>query len=101
MKNVNVKDVYTKIDEGAYNVEFVKGLSKFNKEERAKELKAYNEKNSKKVQEFEVDAIDAVGLKDHPRAGKAFGLAWRNGHAYGYGEVMNHLEEIADVLIGD
>lgn len=48
---------------------------------------------------FKADAIDEAGLKDHPKAEKAFALAWSSGHAYGYPEVFNHLLPLAELLL--
>ena len=64
-------------------------------------IEAYNEEENRITTEFQKDAIEAVGLKGHPRADKAYSLAWSNGHACGFREVFSHLVDIADVLIGD
>lgn len=49
-------------------------------------------------QEFHDDAIEAAGLTGHPKAEKAYSLAWQNGHSSGFSEVFYHLKDIADML---
>lgn len=48
---------------------------------------------------FQVDALADVGLTHHPKAKKAFELAWSYGHASGLREVYDHLVELADLLL--
>ena len=47
---------------------------------------------------FKADALAEVGLTNHPKADKAYGLAWENGHASGLSEVYNHLMRYAELL---
>jgi len=48
--------------------------------------------------EFVDDAIDYVGLTNHPKKNKIFGFAWGHGHADGYESVLSWLEEITDLV---
>lgn len=48
---------------------------------------------------FEADAIDFVGLKGHPRAGKAFSMAYDRGRSGGYSEVLNALIDYAELML--
>jgi len=48
--------------------------------------------------QFKTDALAFVGLTNHPKAEKAFEIAWEHGHAEGYGNVLCWLEELADLL---
>jgi hypothetical protein len=49
-------------------------------------------------QDFFAEAIEAVGLTGHPKASKAFSLAYDYGHSSGYLSVLNYLDEIANLL---
>ncbi len=42
---------------------------------------------------------EEYGLIDHPKAETLWGLAWEHGHACGYGEIINHYEDFAALLI--
>lgn len=59
----------------------------------------YHEAASKLREKFKMDALAEVGLANHPRRDKAFDLAWDRGHAYGYREVYQNLEELAQLLL--
>jgi len=48
---------------------------------------------------FKEDALRDVGLEGHPRADKAFQLAWREGHSDGFFEVHDWLLDLAELLI--
>lgn len=45
---------------------------------------------------FKEDALEEVGLSDHPKKDKAFAFAWEHGHSAGYPAVMVWLEELVD-----
>ena len=48
--------------------------------------------------QFEKDALAVLGLDDHPKAGKLCAIAWDYGHASGYPEIWNYLQELAELL---
>lgn len=48
--------------------------------------------------EFKRLAISYVGLQNHPKADKVFAKAWDEGHSSGYMEVLNYLEDLADLV---
>lgn len=50
---------------------------------------------------FTVDAIEWAGLTGHPKAEKAFAMAYEDGHSGGMEEVANHLIRYADLLLND
>jgi len=79
-----------------------------------KALKAYEEtslKNYKEEKEayekekyrlqalFKKDAIEESGLEGHPKAEKAFTLAYREGHSGGYFDVYYYLTIFAELLL--
>lgn len=51
-------------------------------------------------EKFYDDAIDDVGLKEHPKASKAYEFAYDRGHSSGHGDVYSYLVEIAELLLG-
>jgi hypothetical protein len=61
--------------------------------------KQYKEDLARLEQEFKNDAIEAVGLKDHPKAEKAYALAWDHGHSAGFSDVLGYLSEFADLIL--
>lgn len=48
---------------------------------------------------FSADAIAYCGLTGHPKAGMAFSMAYARGHSSGYSEVLQELEELAELLL--
>ncbi len=52
-----------------------------------------------KGEDFSEDAIEYCGLKGHPKADKAFAMAYERGHSYGYSEVLQELKELAELLL--
>lgn len=70
-------------------------------------LKEYQEKNEQYqkeqrriFQQFKVDALEEVGLTNHPKSEQAFNLAYERGHSGGYSDVYNELLDLADLLLG-
>jgi hypothetical protein len=60
---------------------------------------AYQEEAARLFAAFYEDALKEVGLTDHPKAAKAFNLAYQQGHANGFNEIFLHLCDIANVLL--
>ena len=48
--------------------------------------------------EFKAEALVAVGLADHPKADKAWRMAWGQGHSEGLESVLEYLIDLADLL---
>lgn len=48
---------------------------------------------------FKADALKECGLEGHPKADKAFSMAWDRGHSGGLPEVYGYLEELAELLL--
>ena len=67
----------------------------------AKARDSYNQKKRELRELFEKDAIEAVGLENHPNKDKIFSKAWDDGHAHGLQEVMGCLEQLADLVDDD
>ena len=66
---------------------------------RRGQRKAHQDEEARLMARFQVDALADVGLTHHPKAKKAFELAWSHGHASGLREVYDHLVELADLLL--
>lgn len=48
---------------------------------------------------FANEALTDVGLLGHPKADKAFALAYDRGHAHGYHEIHQELRALAELLL--
>jgi hypothetical protein len=47
---------------------------------------------------FYHDALSALGIVGHPKADKAYQIAYENGHAGGMSEVFGYLMDLAELL---
>jgi len=56
------------------------------------------ESNKKRSDAFYNDAIEAAGIAKHPLKDYLWGLAWDQGHASGFEEIVNYLLEYTDAL---
>lgn len=90
-------DIRTNIKNGVYNSQepYPSGLSGL---ERMEALNAYHTSQRLGLTLFKADALEEVGLTNHPKADKAYELAWSRGHSSGFAEVLFELEELADLL---
>ena len=62
-------------------------------------LAEYRNETNRLWNEFKKDAIDDVGLLNHPKADKAYNMAYERGHSEGLYSIYDELCEIADLLI--
>ena len=62
-------------------------------------MKAYRQHSNDLHNLFKKDALDDVGLKDHPKAEKAWEMAYEKGRSEGNYSVYQELCELADLLI--
>lgn len=69
------------------------------KEKREEKLLVYNNRKQELEGEFKKDALEDVGLTDHPAANKAWNFAWEEGHSSGMYSVYSFLERIAEVIL--
>lgn len=90
------QSVREKLEAKAYSVswEYPQGPRKSNREAFA----AYAAEQRRLDAQFTMDAVAEVGLKDHPKAAQIFEKAWSSHHAYGYLEVFQELEELAELF---
>lgn len=47
---------------------------------------------------FKKEALEHVGLENHPKKDLIYSKAWEDGHAYGFSEVLCHLESLSDFI---
>lgn len=59
---------------------------------------AHNADEARLVVQFQADLEEENGVKGHPKAEKLFDLAWGYGHSSGLNEVMQHYEELVELL---
>ena len=68
------------------------------KSDGSKDWKAYRELLNKTNLQFKHDLVEAYGVANNPNVEKAYRLAWENGHAFGYGEVVYHFDQLVELL---
>ena len=88
-----IGDEYKEINEAAVKI-YEQKLKEY-KEARIK----YNNDVSTKNAQFKVDALNEVGLFNHPRADRIFDYAWNKGHSGGLREVLLELEDLANLFL--
>jgi len=59
---------------------------------------AYNRESGEIYDTFKADVLAELGLTDHPKADKLFGMAWDHGHSSGYSDVLSWAEEFAELV---
>jgi hypothetical protein len=74
--------------------------SKYNTKEAFREARKEHHQETYRLEAmFKADALDETGLTGHPKAEKAWALAWDRGHSSGLYEVLGNLQELADLLL--
>lgn len=68
------------------------------KVEYAKNLSAHQEAEAERLRQFKVDLFVAYGVTGHPKAEKAFKLAWEFGHSAGLYEVELYFSTLATLI---
>jgi hypothetical protein len=74
----------------AYKIE-VEECEKFRKE--------WGKWESKVIENFRNDALDSCGLTGHPKADRAWYLAWEKGHSSGFDAILEHLSDLSELLL--
>lgn len=62
-------------------------------------MKGYRQESNKLLHKFKEDALKEVGLLGTKWADKAWNKAYEDGHASGYNEIFQHLEDLADIIL--
>ena len=60
--------------------------------------KEYDEETARLTKLFYEDSVLELGIKNNPKVGKAWEMAWDNGHSSGLYDVYNCLIEYADLI---
>jgi hypothetical protein len=95
------EDVYDRLNKGYYAnpLAYPDASTYPDKETRMQALKEYREAGHLTDAKFRDDALEACDLKGHPKADKAYSMAWDRGHSSGYHDVLINLKELSDLLI--
>ena len=59
---------------------------------------AYKANDEALLAKFKYDLLAEHGLLEHPKADRAYALAWDEGHSSGLEEIVNYFEGYADLL---
>ena len=62
------------------------------------QVKLYQVEEARLLDLFRHDALEDVGLLNHPKAGKAMAFAWEHGHSDGLSSVHYWLKEVSELL---
>ena len=70
-------------------------------ERNSAELSAWErqQKTNELTLKFKAEAIEAAGIKGHPKADLAFEIAWEFGHQMSLLGVLKHLGQLARLLV--
>lgn len=78
-----------------YNLD---GVAHASMQARQSQLKAFSTEANRVNKLFKDDALTACGIFDHPKAEKAWMMAWERGHSGGLESVLSELEDLVDLL---
>jgi hypothetical protein len=59
---------------------------------------AYNYDQYRLDVEFKRDALEYVGLTNHPKRNKVWSMAWDHGHSSGWSEILYWIVEFSELL---
>jgi len=93
------KVVKTLTDDEIFSLPQVR--AKFEEDKAAYEeaRRVYRAEEERLLAKFKADALEEVGLKDHPKADIAWAKAWEHGHSSGFSEIYYWLDEFAEVIL--
>lgn len=92
------KNVFEAIRAGEFENKLPYGTrtkSGINDDERV----AFHKEDNRLEEEFKTRALKQFGLFGHPKAEKAFAMAWDRGHSAGFNSVAIELSELAEILL--
>lgn len=58
----------------------------------------YRKEEANILGQFQADALEEVGLANHPKKDIIFSKAWQNGHSGGFSEVFGQLQDLASFV---
>lgn len=62
------------------------------------DMEEYRGKSKQREAEFKTDLLEEYGVTDHPKADKAFSIAWDIGHSNGFSEIEHYFTELLPLL---
>jgi len=68
-------------------------------EEYRERIKVFNAETRRLEDQFKHDALDDVGLLNHPKADKIYSKAWEDGHSSGLYSVYQELCDLAELFL--
>jgi len=95
------KPLLEKNHTSASALEYAKNLTVYENEMiiHNAEVKKYNQKKNECMGNFRKDVLEYCGIDPmHPKADKAYAMAWDRGKSSGLHEVVSNLEELAELL---
>lgn len=90
-----------KLQSGYYsenNYEYITAKEAKSDPAKAAQKERYNADLCRRHSEFKHDALEELGITNHPKADKLFELAWSEGHSSGYHEVWNIMITWAELI---
>jgi hypothetical protein len=96
---ITTTDVFNKIRNGDYETKLPYPTKLDKADDRTRILNAYHADNRRLNALFQDEALESVGLKDHPKKDKIFAYAWNEGHSGGLSEVYCHLINLTDLFV--
>ena len=108
--NSLMKDIRTKIADGDYENKLPLFGARYSAIDRRCAQEAYRQEQNRLGATFKQDALEATGflqlnsdrtdiLFKHSKADAVWDKAWDSHHAYGLLEVLNELEELAELIL--
>lgn len=90
-------DIFEKITNGCYTNK----LERCDKNKNPDGFAAYKAEQNRIEKEFKRDALEYVGLSNHPKREKAWAMVYDHGYGDGYNniDIVYHLDELAQLLL--
>lgn len=92
---LNTDEIYNRLNSGYYKTK----LPYVSPKQDPEAYRACCKDEARLEDLFREEALEAVGLKDHPKASKVWSLAWEYGHSAGLSEVFGYLTSLADLAL--
>lgn len=77
-----------------------KDLAQYRKQlpEYRRRAKAYHEEGRELIEQFKTDALEELGLSEHPKAELLYKMAWERDQAIGLREVFDTMDYLSKLL---
>ena len=95
------KPILDRKGDSKYFNNYAKELERYEEEMiefRKKDIE-YRGETGRLMDLFRKDALEDVGLSDHPKAEKIYNFAWDHGHSSGYSEIYYWLCDLSDLFL--